>query len=57
MEPLYDLNGLVFWNEREIRMREQMRDHFAAETTSALSATNPAWRVLRVEAPLLTACP
>jgi len=54
MLPLYDVNGLVFWTEREIRIREQLTAHYAAEIQAALSAANPAWRFVRVEAPLLT---
>jgi glycyl-tRNA synthetase len=54
MESIYDINGLVFWSEREVRLRETARDFFAAGLTAALHETNPAWRVLMVEAPLLT---
>lgn len=54
MEVIYDTNGLVFWTEREVRLRETARDFFAAGLTAALLETNPAWRVLMVESPLLT---
>lgn len=54
MEAIYETNGLVFWNEREIRLRETARDFFAAGLTAALQETNPAWRMLMVESPLLT---
>ena len=54
MEAIYDINGLVFWPEREVRLRERARDYFAEELTRALLETNPAWRVLMVESPLLT---
>lgn len=54
MLSLYDANGLVHWTERDIRLREMMTAHFAGEVTAFLKATNPAWDVRRVEAPVLT---
>lgn len=54
MLSLYDVNGLVHWTEREIRLRDAAIDHIAAEVASALKAMNPAWDIRRVEAPLLT---
>jgi glycyl-tRNA synthetase len=54
MENTYNINGLVFWNEEEIRQREYFRDFFAKRMQAALVETNPAWRMMMVEAPLLT---
>lgn len=54
MENTYDINGLVFWNEEEIKQREYFRDFFAERLRTALIETNPAWRMIMVEAPLLT---
>lgn len=54
MKTLYDKNGLVFWSENEIRLREQFRDYFADQMRASLLATNPAWRFLQIEAPQLT---
>jgi glycyl-tRNA synthetase len=54
MHAIYDFNGLVFWTEREIRLRNRFTEHLAAEVERALLATNPSWRMIRVEAPLLT---
>lgn len=54
MEQLFNVNGLMFWSEREIRMRQIMADHFAAGVRRALLAENPAWQIVQVEAPLLT---
>jgi glycyl-tRNA synthetase len=54
VKNLYTVNGLVFWSEREIRLRERFRDYFAEQMRDALLAINPAWRFLQVEAPLLT---
>lgn len=53
MLSLYEANGLVHWTERDIRVRESAITHLAAEISSALKATNPAWDIRRVEAPLL----
>lgn len=54
MQNLYDVNGLMFWNEREIRLRNQFVDHFAFTFNNILLETNPAWRMMQVEAPILT---
>lgn len=54
MQPLYDINGLVFWDEREIRLRSTVAVQFAADLNAALISTNPAWRMMQIEAPLLT---
>lgn len=54
MLSLYDANGLVHWTERDIRLREMMTAHFAGEITAFLKATNSAWDIRRVEAPVLT---
>jgi len=54
MHTIYAANGLVFWTEREIRLRNRFTEHLAAEIEHALLATNSAWRMIRVEAPMLT---
>lgn len=54
MEPLFNVNGLMFWNEREIRLRRQFEEHFAAEMQTILMAENPAWRFIQFEGPQLT---
>jgi len=54
MLSLYQANGLVHWTERDIRLREMMIAHFAGEVAAFLKATNPAWDIRRVEAPILT---
>ena len=54
MLSLYQSNGLVHWTDREIRLREMMQAHFAAEVSAFLTDTNPAWDIRRVEAPQLT---
>jgi glycyl-tRNA synthetase len=54
MKPLYDVNGLMFWDAREVRLREQFRDHFAATLGEAILDINPGFRMYGCEAPLLT---
>lgn len=53
MIPLYNVNGLVHWNQREIEARERMQGFFAAEVSSFLLAQNKAWQIERVEAPMM----
>ncbi|UXN67957.1 hypothetical protein N8A98_00070 (plasmid) [Devosia neptuniae] len=53
MLSLYDANGLVHWTERDIRVRESAITHLSTEVSTALRATNSAWDIRRVEAPLL----
>jgi len=53
MELLYN-NGLVFWTEREIRLRNQFEEHFSYTFGQILLKTNPAWKMFRVDAPILT---
>lgn len=54
MKTLYEKNGLMFWSEKEIKLREKFRDYFADQMREALLSVNPMWRFLMVEAPLLT---
>ncbi len=44
----------MFWTEREIRLRRQFEEHFAAEMKTILYAENPAWSFIQVEGPQLT---
>lgn len=54
MESLFGINGLMFWSQREIRLRRQFEEHFAAELMEILRAENPAWHFIQIEGPLLT---
>lgn len=54
MNPLYDVNGLVFWNEEEIQLREMFTKIFTRGVKEILKGTNRAWDLIQVEAPLLT---
>jgi len=54
MDSLFDINGLMFWSAREIRLRRRFEDHFAAEIQNILLVENPAWRFVQIEGPQLT---
>lgn len=54
MLNVYDINGLMFWNERQIALRNHFASHFAREIIAALQNINPAWRAYQIEAPILT---
>lgn len=53
MKPLYKINGLVHWEQREIHLREQMQFRFQEDVQAWLREVNPAWRMDRVEAPVM----
>lgn len=54
MQSAYNINGLVFWSEREIRLRNQFAEHFAFTLNKILVDTNKAWSMIQIEAPILT---
>lgn len=53
MINLYNTNGLPFWNNKEIRKRNYMKEVFADEIEAMLRAENRAWHFFEIEAPLL----
>lgn len=53
MENLYNTNGLIFWTEEEIRLREMLKQHFVAAISSNLKTQNRGFEILQVEAPLM----
>lgn len=53
MHNLYGVNGLIFFDEKFIRLRNFFCDHFAKEMHHILITMNPAWRMVQMEAPLL----
>jgi glycyl-tRNA synthetase len=54
MQPLFNVNGLMFWNAKQIKLRNTFKEYFADGMQAALIAANPAWRFEEIEAPLLT---
>jgi glycyl-tRNA synthetase len=54
MHPLYNVNGLVHWTQREIEQRERLIGFFAGEVQAFLLGENPAWSAIeRIEAPTM----
>lgn len=54
MIPVYNVNGLPFWSQEDIRLRNYLKDHFASKVLSVLEKENSAWKMIEIEAPLLT---
>jgi glycyl-tRNA synthetase len=54
MNSFYEKNGLIFWTEEEIALREQMVNFFMTTLQYTLKQMNAAFQFVRVEAPLLT---
>ena len=51
---LYPWAGVRFWNADEIERREMFQSRVASVVARTLRDTNPAWRIERVEGPVLT---
>lgn len=54
MENLYNRNGLIFWNQEEIKLRRLFEDYFSTEILNSLKKQNFGFQSIQVEAPLLT---
>lgn len=54
MDNLYNINGLYFWSEEEIRLRRMFEQHFVAAISQNLKTQNRGFEIIQVEAPLLT---
>lgn len=54
MEQLYNVNGLIFWGEKEINARKMVESHLVQAVKERLKAENRAWEFFQVEAPILT---
>ncbi|SCB12262.1 glycyl-tRNA synthetase [Rhizobium hainanense] len=53
MLTIYNVNSLVHWEERDIKLRDDFVRFFSDEVASFLRSSNPAWDIRRVEAPTL----
>lgn len=53
MDSLFNVNGLMFWTEDEVQVRDWFRDRIVSRIRKELTDINPAWRFMGVEAPLL----
>lgn len=52
LKPIYT-NGLVIWDENQIRLRNQICEDFSTRLEAKLRDLNFAWRFYRIEAPTL----
>jgi len=57
VEQLYNVNGLIFWSEREINARKLVESHIVQAVKDSLKSMNRAWEFFQVEAPILTPKP
>jgi glycyl-tRNA synthetase len=57
LESLYNVNGLIFWGEREINARKIVESHLVQAVKDSLKSMNRAWEFFQVEAPILTPKP
>lgn len=53
MINLYTTNGLMFWDEKEIKYRNFIKQVFTDEIETILRAENRAWHFFEIEAPVL----
>lgn len=53
MQNVYEVNGLPFWSEDEIRERDHLASVFAGSLLQMLRRENAAWHSTRIEAPNL----
>jgi glycyl-tRNA synthetase len=54
MHDIYELNGVPFFNEADIKLRRYLETYFADGMRTMLEAQNYAWRMVQIEAPTLT---
>jgi glycyl-tRNA synthetase len=54
LENFYNKNGLIFWTEAEIKLRETFVEYFRHSLRISLMKMNSAFQFVQVEAPLLT---
>lgn len=53
MKTLYNINSLVFWEEKELRIRRFLEESLKEEVKTILLSQNPAWKFYQIEAPCL----
>lgn len=54
MINLYNSNGLVFWTEEEIYLRQAIVGHMVRHVALNLKTQNRAFEIIQIEAPLIT---
>lgn len=53
MHPLFNVNGLMFWDAEEIALRRNFEAFFAARMQTVLQGMNPQWALHQIEGPLI----
>lgn len=53
MKTLYNINGLVFWEEKDLRVRKFIEESLKEEIKNILLSQNSAWKFYQIEAPCL----
>lgn len=53
MKTLYNVNSLVIWEEKDIRLKRWIEDTIKEEVKSILLDLNPQWKFFQIEAPSL----
>lgn len=53
MINLYNTNSLVFWEEKDIRLKRQIEENLKEDVKSILLEQNPQWKFFQIEAPSL----
>jgi glycyl-tRNA synthetase len=53
MQTLYNVNSLIFWEEKDIRLRKQFEENIKEDIKSILLEQNPSWKFYQIEAPCL----
>jgi glycyl-tRNA synthetase len=53
MKNLYNKNGLIFWTEKEIKLRRMLEEYFTQNIQEFLKTMNPAFEMMQVEAPVM----
>ena len=53
MINLYNTNSLVFWEEKDIRLKKQIEENLKEDIKQILLEQNPQWKLFQIEAPSL----
>jgi glycyl-tRNA synthetase len=54
MFSLYEKNGLIFWTEKQIKIRKMLETFFVDSLRETLRSENKVFEFIQIEAPLLT---
>lgn len=54
MNTIFNINGLMFWNSHDIKLRKTFEEYFQIEVSRILLNENKAWQFIQIEAPILT---